>query len=213
VPVIPSPPAAGPDPGQPGHFAHHDWLESSVLALDYAVGQVLSGVVVVSATNAVNSTIVTVTFPVGMFPEWPYATAQAIGTTAWLAYFSAGVTSTSAKIGATSKTNTAGTVSNLQVHFHAIGPPEGMGTPAATTTTDAHFWVTCHTEGCRNGGIPVDVGTLESVVDGETVTSTVQCGACGQPVEDLSAEDPAEDSGGDAAEGIATGRTKGRKKS
>lgn len=35
---IPMPPAAGPDPGQPGHFAHHDWLEQSVLALDQGAG-------------------------------------------------------------------------------------------------------------------------------------------------------------------------------
>jgi len=32
--IIPQPPAAGPDPGQPGHYAHHDWLEASVEALD-----------------------------------------------------------------------------------------------------------------------------------------------------------------------------------
>lgn len=36
--AIPMPPAAGPDPGQPGHFAHHDWLEQAVLALDSGAG-------------------------------------------------------------------------------------------------------------------------------------------------------------------------------
>lgn len=38
--IIPQPPAAGPDPGQPGHYAHHDWLEASVEALDNALSVV-----------------------------------------------------------------------------------------------------------------------------------------------------------------------------
>ena len=32
--VLPVPEAAGPRPGQPGHFAHHDWLTAAVKALD-----------------------------------------------------------------------------------------------------------------------------------------------------------------------------------
>lgn len=52
MPIIPIPPAAGPDPGQPGHFAHHDWLTESVLALD-------AGLVATSVPNETISGIAT----------------------------------------------------------------------------------------------------------------------------------------------------------
>ena len=46
--------------------------------------------------------------------------------------------------------------------------------------------VTCHTEGCRNADIPIDL-TLE-YEDEEGLTRTVDavaCGVCGQPITDL----------------------------
>lgn len=47
--------------------------------------------------------------------------------------------------------------------------------------------VTCHTEGCPNAEIPIELAT--SFVDeetGETVrVGSVTCGACGQPITDI----------------------------
>lgn len=47
--------------------------------------------------------------------------------------------------------------------------------------------VTCHTEGCENADIPIEMAL--SYVDfdtGETVTvDAVACGACGQPITDI----------------------------
>lgn len=36
--LIPLPPAAGPDPGMPGHFANHEWLAAAVQQLNSALG-------------------------------------------------------------------------------------------------------------------------------------------------------------------------------
>lgn len=46
---------------------------------------------------------------------------------------------------------------------------------------------TCHTEGCHNSGAPIEVGNLTYTDDesGETITATVACGVCGQPIEDV----------------------------
>jgi hypothetical protein len=51
--------------------------------------------------------------------------------------------------------------------------------------------VTCHTEGCTNSGIPIEMQLSFDVVDewGETSTVTVgsvQCGVCGQQITDIS---------------------------
>lgn len=46
--------------------------------------------------------------------------------------------------------------------------------------------VTCHTEGCENSGIPLDIETtwidengVEQQVDG------IACGVCGEPISDV----------------------------
>ena len=45
---------------------------------------------------------------------------------------------------------------------------------------------TCHTEGCGNADVPIDVGSLTYTDDEGTVwESTVSCGVCGQPITDL----------------------------
>jgi len=46
---------------------------------------------------------------------------------------------------------------------------------------------TCHTDGCVNNGIPLDVITSFTDPDtGETVTvGGVVCGPCGQPITDI----------------------------
>jgi hypothetical protein len=44
---------------------------------------------------------------------------------------------------------------------------------------------TCHTSGCGNAEVPIDVGDLTYEMDGETYTSSVQCGVCGQPITDV----------------------------
>lgn len=45
----------------------------------------------------------------------------------------------------------------------------------------------CHTEGCSNRGIPIDVGDLTwtDPDTGETRIASVACGVCGQPIEDV----------------------------
>jgi hypothetical protein len=46
---------------------------------------------------------------------------------------------------------------------------------------------TCHTTGCPNDGIPIELATWTDETTGETVhADEVQCGACGQPVTDIS---------------------------
>jgi hypothetical protein len=82
--IIPQPPAAGPDPGQPGHFAHHEWLEDSVVALDSIATRVLSGSVVVTVTNSHTTNAVAVTFPPGTFTKTPAVSCQPYGTGYWI---------------------------------------------------------------------------------------------------------------------------------
>jgi hypothetical protein len=81
--IIPLPPAAGPDPGQPGHFAHHEWLEQSVVALDSIATRVLSGAVTCTVTNSHTSAAVAVAFPPGTFTKNPAVTAQVYGSGYW----------------------------------------------------------------------------------------------------------------------------------
>jgi len=47
--------------------------------------------------------------------------------------------------------------------------------------------VTCHTEGCGNAGIPLDIGvSWEDEETGETeYVSAVVCGVCSQPITDV----------------------------
>jgi hypothetical protein len=50
--------------------------------------------------------------------------------------------------------------------------------------------VTCHTDGCANSGITIDMQLSFDVVDidGTTTTYTVgsvSCGICGQPITDI----------------------------
>ena len=47
---------------------------------------------------------------------------------------------------------------------------------------------TCHTAGCENDGIPVDVGDLTYTDEetGEEYPMTVVCGPCGNPITDVS---------------------------
>lgn len=48
---------------------------------------------------------------------------------------------------------------------------------------------TCHTEGCENNGEPIDVGDLTyTTEDGDQATSVVQCGVCGQPIDDVTGD-------------------------
>lgn len=50
---------------------------------------------------------------------------------------------------------------------------------------------TCHTEGCGNAGIPIEVElTATDPVTGETYTvGSVVCGACGQQITDIQEEE------------------------
>jgi hypothetical protein len=50
---------------------------------------------------------------------------------------------------------------------------------------------TCHTDGCGNNGIPIDVGDLTYTDDetGQTYPMTAVCGVCGQPIDDLTEPD------------------------
>lgn len=51
---------------------------------------------------------------------------------------------------------------------------------------------TCHTEGCQNNGMPVDVGErpTSDPMTGEPLPPdfewTIVCGPCGQPIDDVS---------------------------
>ena len=46
--------------------------------------------------------------------------------------------------------------------------------------------VTCHTDGCENEGVPIEVDRSIDVGDGEVVESpTVVCGPCGQQITDI----------------------------
>ena len=53
-------------------------------------------------------------------------------------------------------------------------------------------YATCHTSGCENADITLDVGELTSTDErGETTTSAVQCGVCGQIISDVTDDAPA----------------------
>jgi hypothetical protein len=57
-------------------------------------------------------------------------------------------------------------------------------------TAPATSTVTCHTDGCENNGIGIEMTLSFQVTDewGETSTVTVgsvQCGVCGQPITDI----------------------------
>jgi hypothetical protein len=46
--------------------------------------------------------------------------------------------------------------------------------------------VTCHTPGCENNGIPLEVVTEWTDTDGnEQTVDNVQCGACGREIRDV----------------------------
>lgn len=59
-------------------------------------------------------------------------------------------------------------------------------------------WATCHTPGCGNAGIPIDVDTEIETEDGGTITVGVQCGVCGQPITDVADDHPDPDADPDA---------------
>jgi hypothetical protein len=50
----------------------------------------------------------------------------------------------------------------------------------------------CHTSGCENEGVPIDVGnlTVEDPWGGPPMTAAVSCGPCGQPITDVTDGDP-----------------------
>jgi hypothetical protein len=52
--------------------------------------------------------------------------------------------------------------------------------------------VTCHTDGCANNGIPIELDLTYTDPDtGETVTvGGVICGPCGQPITDIEEASP-----------------------
>lgn len=53
-------------------------------------------------------------------------------------------------------------------------------------------YATCHTDECANNGITIDVGNLTWTDEetGEEHTSSVSCGVCGQPIEDITEQAP-----------------------
>ena len=87
--VLPLPEAAGPRPGQPGHFAHHDWLTAAVHALDTAQQKALPNPV--SVGPATGSTIVAGAFaalpnPVACSLTTPAPVFALVTYSAWLAF-------------------------------------------------------------------------------------------------------------------------------
>jgi hypothetical protein len=51
---------------------------------------------------------------------------------------------------------------------------------------------TCHTAGCENDGVPIDVGdlTIEGMFGEPPTTASVSCGPCGQPITDVTEDAP-----------------------
>jgi len=50
--------------------------------------------------------------------------------------------------------------------------------------------VTCHTPGCANEGIPIDLNLTYTDDDGQTQTvDAVACGVCGNPITDYERAD------------------------
>lgn len=49
---------------------------------------------------------------------------------------------------------------------------------------------TCHTQGCTNAGIPVPIAPPVDIITDEPVPPpwTVLCGACGEPITDITEE-------------------------
>lgn len=46
--------------------------------------------------------------------------------------------------------------------------------------------VTCHTEGCANADIPIDLGEPPVGDDGQPIVwDSFGCGVCGQPIDDV----------------------------
>jgi hypothetical protein len=95
---------------------------AAATTIDKRLGRILAGEVLVSATNAVNTNIVTVTFPAGTFTVPPFVTAQSIGTNTWLAYLPIQVTVNGFQLAATTKSSAAASVTNLHVQWQAISP-------------------------------------------------------------------------------------------
>jgi len=53
------------------------------------------------------------------------------------------------------------------------------------------MWATCHTAGCGNEDISLDVQTTYIDENGEEQqVGSVMCGVCGNPITDLSPEPP-----------------------
>lgn len=97
---------------------------AAATTIDKRLGRVIAGLVTVSANNTANTNIVTVNFPAGLFPSGvaPYVTAQAMGTSFWIAYLPITPSSVAFQLAATTKTGAPGTVANLNVHWQAILP-------------------------------------------------------------------------------------------
>lgn len=50
-------------------------------------------------------------------------------------------------------------------------------------------WATCHTEGCENAEIPINVLILDE--EGNPSSGTIVCGPCGATITDVSDTEPA----------------------
>jgi hypothetical protein len=54
--------------------------------------------------------------------------------------------------------------------------------------------VTCHTDGCGNAGIGLEVDLFWTDSDGTVYPiDTVQCGVCGEPITDITEESTADE--------------------
>jgi hypothetical protein len=53
--------------------------------------------------------------------------------------------------------------------------------------------VTCHTDGCENNGIPIEMDlTFTDDEDNVHTVGSVSCGPCGQPITDIEHDDETE---------------------
>jgi hypothetical protein len=130
------------------------------------------------------------TFPVGRFTQTPIVVVTA-DSTGYLAGSSGGVTSA----GFTGRVFnlTAGVPGGVNLKWIAVqflpGASPGLAalfdaladTTAAVFTDPRTLVVICHTDGCGNAGIPVEL-----VVDGAEELAFVACGVCSQRIDDVS---------------------------
>ena len=179
---LPTPIPPGPTPGEPGHFASHDWIEESLHALDDQLQERMPYAMATGTGNvnlsAATSGNVAVTFPAGRFSAIPTVTpnqSSGAGGTQTLVPRVLNPTVNGCSLYVYAGNSLAVTAQTI-ITFIAVQMTRGTGTTVEAEGAVAVV-LTCRHPGCSNADIPITLH-LDELPD------RCQCGVCGQEITD-----------------------------